>query len=63
MAAGNCDRFLAAVLVRWAWQPCLCAGPGSTGHLRVSCRADGCTSAAWYRPRHVEGQEVTSRPG
>jgi hypothetical protein len=42
-------------LITVSWLPCLCAGPGSTGHLRVSCRADGCTSAAWYEPRHIEG--------
>jgi hypothetical protein len=44
-----------------SWVVCGCAG--GDGHLRVSCRADGCPSAAWYKPRHREGAEVTGRPG
>lgn len=46
-------------LVTVSWMPCDCAGArrndGGLGHLRVSCRADGCRSA-WYRPRHESAQ-------
>jgi len=33
--------------------PCECPGAqrNHMGHLRVSCRTDGCGSV-WYRPRH-----------
>jgi len=44
-----------------SWLPCTCRG--GLGHLRVSCRTDGCTSPAWYKPRHREGAEITGRPG
>jgi hypothetical protein len=45
-----------------SWVVCGCAGDSKGGHLRVSCRADGCPSV-WYQPAHHSGKEVTGRPG
>jgi hypothetical protein len=45
-----------------SWVICLCTGDLSEGHLRVSCRAEGCPSV-WYQPPHRPGAEVTGRPG
>jgi len=44
-----------------SWLPCGCAG--GLGRLRVSCRTDGCTSPAWYQPRHRDGAELTAPGG
>jgi hypothetical protein len=41
----------------------MCAGDGRGSHLRVSCRTDGCDSPAWFKPQHIDGAEITRRPG
>jgi hypothetical protein len=44
-----------------SWMPCAC-GPAreaqakGPGHLRVSCRAEGCPSV-WYKPRHEQSPD------
>jgi hypothetical protein len=44
-----------------SWLPCAC-GPAreaqakGPGHLRVSCRAEGCPSV-WYKPRHEQSPD------
>jgi hypothetical protein len=43
-----------------SWVVCQCALDGGEGHLRVSCRTDGCPSV-WYQPPHRPGAEVTGR--
>ncbi len=45
-----------------SWLPCLCAGNGSTGHLRVSCRTDGCTSPAWVPPASPRRRRANRPP-